>query len=138
MEKKLTFDVTCSGDMYFDYRLPDGSYKSYHDPETKCISGYWKDYDADQKNSFTINLLNIEHFRKVVFPYIKVEATYKKNINGFKKWWYQGMYWKLFDVKETIVGFKEVTYLKMVSGTTHYVDQKYDDIKQAIDNINII
>ena len=125
-----TLDVTVSGHLAIGYFLPNGSFR-YLDFEE--YDSYWKEYPIDRRKHKTLNLINVESFVPVRVPLLDIKVVDKK-VSALKRFLYDG--WndsKLYDVKISLVGVKEVTYIKMRSGESLYVDETSDCLKNAID-----
>ena len=122
-----TFDITISGNAQYGYCLSDGNYVDFY------FNGYyafWKSNDNVQ--TLTLNLANIESFKKLSFPIVKIVVKPKK-INAFKKWWYSGCVEKLYDISINLISIKNVTYIKMRSGRTYLIDESVECLKNAFE-----
>ena len=122
-----TFDITISGDVRYGYYLPNGDYADFY---FNGDYAFWKSYDNVQ--TLTLNLANIESFKKLSFPIVKITAKPKK-INAFKKWWYSGCIEKLYDINIKLISIKDVTYIKMRSGKTYMIDESVECLKNAFE-----
>ena len=129
-----TFDITESGYPVYHCIDPDGEVIDF-----KCGDYYsfWKFYDKIQTT--TINLVNVESFKELHFlvidriDFIKKQAI--KDKSSFKKWLYKffvSAYVYDIDVKQA--GIKKVTYVKMRSGDTYFIDESAECLKNALDS----
>ena len=120
-----TFDITISGYLKSFVRRPDGrleyfTYDGYHE-----FWQFYKNYET-----MTLNLVNIESFKQLKFPIIDKVIFKEKPMSMFKKLITENIY----DIKYTVTSFKDVTYVKMRSGTTYLVDESVECLKNALDS----
>ena len=119
-----TFDITESGYPVYEYRYPNGFYRSflydgYH--------GFWKSYS--KVCTRTLNLVNIESFEELEFPILEKIIFTERPKSKFKKLLFGSSY----DVDFKISSIKKVTYVKMRSGKTYMIDESVECLKNALD-----
>ena len=119
-----TFDITESGYPLYDYKYPNGFYKSF---SYNGYYGYWKFYDA--RHTTTVNLVNVESFEELEFPVVEKIVFTERPKSKFKKLLFGSSY----DVDFKISSIKKVTYVKMRSGKTYMIDESAECLKNALD-----
>ena len=119
-----TFDITESGYPVYDYRYPNGFYRSF---SYNGYHGFWKSYNG--ANVTTINLVNVESFKELEFPIVEKIIFTERPKSMFKKLVFGSSY----DVDIKISSIKKVTYVKMRSGKEYMIDESVDCLKNALD-----
>ena len=123
-----TLDVTLSGYPVYDLRDPCGG---LHFLSECSIHAAWK---STPSKTTTLNLVNIESFRELVYPVVEVKFTENK-ISLLKKLWYVMALpdYKVFTLSIKVIGEKKVTEVTMRSKERFLVDESAECLKNALD-----
>lgn len=120
-----TFDITESGYPLYDYRCPNGDYRSF---SYNGYYGFWKFYN--KVCTRTLNLVNVESFEELKFPILEKIVFTERPKSIFKKL----LFGRSYDVDFKISRIKKVTYVKMRSGKTYMIDESAECLKNALDS----
>lgn len=120
-----TFDITESGYPVYDYKYPNGCYRSF---SYKGYHGCWKSYNKVYTR--TLNLVNVESFEELEFPILEKIVFTERPKSIFKKLLFGSSY----DVDFKISSIKKVTCVKMRSGKIYMIDESAECLKNALDS----